>query len=564
MALSIATLSTMTAAAVGPLEKLDNAARTDSPSLLSLCTTAELLTDMQDSVKAFRSDYAAALADSAAKRALDPVIKQWGITIGSNSTDPYTILDDMTDYFHAYDLPAQGTLTMDTEPSDGDTITIGTITYRFKTTLATAEDILTGDGLSAVQARLVGVVNGSGVSAGVDYYAGTTTPHTTVLAYDFSSNDAVFEARTNGTAGNSTVTTETFTAGTNVWDAATLGTTQAGREELSVQSRVFSFGAVAANSANAGTGTIRRLTVGPDGLDIESCTPQTVTVICTKDSGSGATKYRETFEIRSAAAFRDRSDVLGAGGSPTQLLPMVPNTKYVPNAGFASLTPTPAADGASVTAITDWEIVSGTLTAGYGDEFTEIYRDHTTTGDGHSLIADADFKIRSRARGFTTGKAYDVCIAILRESSADGTFTFRVGAILISVDVSTLTNDVWHRAYATLDETLYYENFNEENSDVAAGEPDGIRAIVQLASNTTGTVRFGDICVEEMTTHDALHYSGDGPGNSSSPIRFQADDEYTFGDTCTEAIINKWVQRGYRRHLPHVASSPTISEPTVS
>jgi hypothetical protein len=38
----------------------------------------------------------------------------------------------------------------------------------------------------------------------------------------------VFTANVKGTAGNSLATTETYTAGTNVFDAATLGTTTAG------------------------------------------------------------------------------------------------------------------------------------------------------------------------------------------------------------------------------------------------------------------------------------------------------------------------------------------------
>jgi len=140
-------------------------------------------------------------------------------------------------------LMAQGTLTLDTNPTDGDTMTVDSTVYRFKDTMAQANDIKIGASLAATQASLIKTMLGTG-TAGTDYYAGTTTPHATVrvrtpgtsgyeapadVAFN-ANNELVFEAKTPGTAGNSIATTETFFAGTNVFDAATLGTTQAGTD----------------------------------------------------------------------------------------------------------------------------------------------------------------------------------------------------------------------------------------------------------------------------------------------------------------------------------------------
>ena len=126
------------------------------------------------------------------------------------------------------DVKAQGTLTMDTLPTDGDTITIDTTTYTFKDTLAAANQIkIAAADLAATQASLVATMNGTG-TAGTDYYAGTTTPHPSVRAGAFASDDSIFTALNAGIPGNSIATTETFTAETNVFDAATLGTTRAG------------------------------------------------------------------------------------------------------------------------------------------------------------------------------------------------------------------------------------------------------------------------------------------------------------------------------------------------
>ncbi len=130
---------------------------------------------------------------------------------------------------------AEGTLTLNQPVYDGDEMTIDTVTYRFKDTPSQAEDIEIGASLEDTQANIIATLNGTG-TPGVEYFAGTTSPHTTVEidAFDASDN-AVLRARTAGAAGNSIVTTETFTrdsGGVNCFDAVTLGSTRAGGTEL--------------------------------------------------------------------------------------------------------------------------------------------------------------------------------------------------------------------------------------------------------------------------------------------------------------------------------------------
>tara|TARA_R110000803_G_scaffold209965_3_gene280594 strand:- start:20886 stop:21626 length:741 start_codon:yes stop_codon:yes gene_type:complete len=123
---------------------------------------------------------------------------------------------------------AAGTLTIDTQSTVGDTFTIGSRVY----TLITAGDrqikandyaaeIPLGANLAASQAAIVAAINGTGDQ---------DTPDPLVSAGSFAADDSVLTARTVGTAGNAIATTETFTAGTNVFDAVTLGTTTAGTD----------------------------------------------------------------------------------------------------------------------------------------------------------------------------------------------------------------------------------------------------------------------------------------------------------------------------------------------
>jgi hypothetical protein len=114
-------------------------------------------------------------------------------------------------------VAAQATLTLDTQPTAGDTMTLDGTTYTFVaagTEPSVANTIVMGADLAATKVIMNAIF--------------TDGAHATVNAIDFAGNDMVFTARTKGTAGNSIACTETFTAGTNVFDAATFGTTTAG------------------------------------------------------------------------------------------------------------------------------------------------------------------------------------------------------------------------------------------------------------------------------------------------------------------------------------------------
>jgi len=121
-------------------------------------------------------------------------------------------------------LPAQGTLTVDTVPTATDTMTINTTVYTFVAVGALTNPGDIEIGLNAIEAQ-------ENITAAIEGTDGVNTAHTTVNIAAWSSDAAVLEYYIHGTAGNSIVTTETFTAGTNVFDAGTLGTTQAGQND---------------------------------------------------------------------------------------------------------------------------------------------------------------------------------------------------------------------------------------------------------------------------------------------------------------------------------------------
>lgn len=120
---------------------------------------------------------------------------------------------------------SQGTLTMDTQPTAGDTTTIG-IAGDLKVftwvALGTADadgEIDIGANVAAAKVNFVAAINGTDAQNTASLY---------VSAAAFAGDDCVLTALVGGTVGDNIITTETFTAGTNVFDAGTLGTTNAG------------------------------------------------------------------------------------------------------------------------------------------------------------------------------------------------------------------------------------------------------------------------------------------------------------------------------------------------
>lgn len=116
---------------------------------------------------------------------------------------------------------SQGTLTIDTQITNTNTMTIGTTVYTFVTdgTEASEGDVSIGTDLATGQANLIAAVNGTDA---------LNDPHPLVTIAAFAADDAVITAITGGVAGDAIATTETFTTGTNIFDAVTLGTTTAG------------------------------------------------------------------------------------------------------------------------------------------------------------------------------------------------------------------------------------------------------------------------------------------------------------------------------------------------
>ncbi len=113
---------------------------------------------------------------------------------------------------------ATATLAFTANPSDGETLTISSIVYRFETTPSQANDIKIGSDLAATLTSLANAINGEG-EPDTDYYAGTTALSNILTASVSGSNvtltavDAGLEGNTIALASSSDNVTVTGFAG---------------------------------------------------------------------------------------------------------------------------------------------------------------------------------------------------------------------------------------------------------------------------------------------------------------------------------------------------------------
>lgn len=102
---------------------------------------------------------------------------------------------------------------------DGNTLTIGSRTYRFKDTIAQIDDIAIGAGDAEALDNLKHIINGTG-TPGTNYFTGST-PNADVVATTNTNSTQKVVARVPGTAANTLATTATAVVLT--WEDTTLG-----------------------------------------------------------------------------------------------------------------------------------------------------------------------------------------------------------------------------------------------------------------------------------------------------------------------------------------------------
>jgi hypothetical protein len=178
-------------------------------------------------------------------------------------------------------------LTVDTQPTSGDTMTIGTKVYTFVPVGTDTADgeISIGADLAAAKLNIVAAINGDGAF---------NEPHPLVSAAAFVGDICAISALIGGVAGDTIATTETFTANTNIFGGATLG------------------GGVSCTQADAVTALVLAITAS-DTQGVGAADGAGDTVVLTADTAGVVGNAIEIAETMTNGAFAGGATALSGG-----------------------------------------------------------------------------------------------------------------------------------------------------------------------------------------------------------------------------------------------------------
>lgn len=311
---------------------------------------------------------------------------------------------------------------------------------------------------------------------------------------------------------------------------------------ITIQSRVFVFGSVAAGGSNVGTGTVNRLTKDMDNFDIENTTADIKTILCTADARSGAQQHQETFEIRGGNAEKDRMKITGSGrvGSLTNLSARSSLDFGIQNPSFD--------DALTTTAIPSWTIAGGPVIGDFSLDTTNYYRSYfgagtpaslvwaNTTGTLTQLFSTNNLTINPNVPLYAQ-VAYQAALG-----TAVGTLALQLGDQSTSVSVTGAVG--WNVLKLAVGQKNWFKLWN-------SADP----GIVLTFTRTSGTLRIDDLVVSPFQFFDGLWYA---PVGGATPALL--NDSFTFTDTETGAKRQYWLWRAFGAYLPH-SGTPNWADP---
>lgn len=325
---------------------------------------------------------------------------------------------------------------------------------------------------------------------------------------------------------------------------------------LTTEERSITFGAWS-KSSGTGDGAFYRLTVGPDGTDLDSGAIEARRAVCIRDQNTGADEHAEVFRVEGAKASPDWVQAYDQGSGLTAEFTAShagsgDGGSILRNSSFTQFD-TSAASSAT-DKVTDWDITSNATNIATS---TTTFRDHPGIGTqtDRSLNLSGDCTIRQKlssiGRSLNPNSAYLFLIRYQRQSSCDGDLAISLGSTTATVDLTGASNGSWATLVPTLDENLYSRNLSEADVELE----------IDLSSNTTGNVLIDDVVVVEFQFFD-----GTGLVLVGGATAWLVEAEYAAtdsgGDPNSGGEIEYWMGRvGGYGPLPN-GSSPTFADPT--
>lgn len=333
---------------------------------------------------------------------------------------------------------------------------------------------------------------------------------------------------------------------------------------LTVKSRGINFGTASAGAGNAGDGIPRRQLVDENGQEIEACSLETKTLTCVADArigraGTTPAVNREFFEIKGQP--RDRYGLTLGGSGITTLVRVLDilSDDFLSDPLFTGGTFATAPSTGSPqapTALGDWTAADiSKITA----DVDALPRTLPVSGvTAHKIVfgndgTDADNTITQLAEKwvgtFANGVPVHAEVWLRRRSSVAGTAKIVLGSQETTVDVTTLTNDVWYRLELS-------DGTDAKNWPKVWNQGSTTFAVDLSGSSTTGTLEVAFPLLAAMEPVD-----GTGIVMLPGLTPFAFDDSFTIADALdgTDSKIQQLLVRALGVYLPHTADATQVA-----
>ena len=354
------------------------------------------------------------------------------------------------------------------------------------------------------------------------------------------------------------------------------------RQYMTNNAKTFLDGAINKDTAtvisgvSAGDGACVMSSLDPNGDKLDIGHLEDMRLVCIQDYSQGAAAGTEVFQIRGEdntgkrpweeggsgtngasydypygnvlADFSSEQQRARSGGTITSISSS--NGNFVLNGNFEN-----PITGTGATKLPDWTINAGdtAITQETADPLLGVY----------SLLGDANFQMDSffNQGSLRPRAGYGLAVKLERKNSADGTFTIKImdsdegtTHATLTVVLTTLSNDT--PTLVVLDPFIIPSNAED------------LKVQIQLASNTTGEIKFDDVICGMATLIDGyLIAIIDGTtldANSYAVGRFKNGDEFliqTSAGTAGEGEIQHYFfNRSFSRYMPS-AEAPTWADP---
>jgi len=325
---------------------------------------------------------------------------------------------------------------------------------------------------------------------------------------------------------------------------------------LTVDSRDIVFDG-SPTETGVGDNSVARLTEDSDGEIIENgfCPLDVNLEITTDQTGGAVDRFEEQYEF-GAAVFFDILDIPGRTSNPGA--PIAATNRdgaFISNGSFQNGQAGGVAVSPSTSAtMAPWvDSTAAYGTARYVHDSTDTYREsfeEASNGLALSCEIKVDGNIAQPITNLDDFIPYFWSMRIMRKASATGIVTLKVGSnATCTVDLSTLTNDVWTLIQPDMAKELFPVRFKEDQNDIE----------LITASLAAGSYKVDTITFEPMTQFNGSWWAM--LANLVPGLLTSTPKKYVWSDTFNtlDSVIQRLMALALGLYLPGSKTSTSAS-----